>query len=90
MPTDDLPELDPEQQNRIKSMAESCRYLKTKTNLDFSTIMTEVQKDYQRTMNKIIFDNFYKDPKGMELIPIDLTLPQDELEKPPTPYFGMV
>mgnify|MGYP007088253515 CR=1 FL=1 len=42
MPTDDLPELDPEQQNWIKSMAESCRYLKTKSNLDFSTIMSEV------------------------------------------------
>jgi len=41
-------------------------------------------------MNKIIFDNFYKDPKGMELIPIELTLPQGELEKPLTPYFGMV
>jgi len=42
-------------------MAENCRYLKTKSNIDFPTIIGEVQKDYQRTMNKIIFDNFKKD-----------------------------
>ena len=44
-------------------------------------------------MNKIIFDNFYKDPKGMELIPVELILSsvtQSELEKPAAPYYGMV
>lgn len=75
MPTEDLPDLDTEQQNWIKQMAESGRYLKTKTNLDLGGIMGEVQKDYQWTMNKIIFDYYLHDSRGWELIPIDLTLP---------------
>lgn len=71
-------------------MAESGRYLKTKTNLDLGGIMGEVQKDYQRTMNKIIFDYYLTDSRGRELIPIDLNLPPQEEQVKPTPYYGMV
>ena len=41
-------------------------------------------------MNKIIFDNFLKDPKGMELIPIDLTLPPSDEANKVVPFYGMV
>jgi len=42
MPTDDLPELDTEQVNRIKSMAESGRYLKSHQAVDSAGIIGEV------------------------------------------------
>ena len=57
MPIQDLPELDTEQVNRIKKLSTEVQPLKkSEQSVDPSTILSEVQKDYQRTMNKIIFD----------------------------------
>jgi hypothetical protein len=49
MPNQELPELDSEQVSRILHMATASRYLKP--NIDTSSIMTEVNLDFGKTMN---------------------------------------
>jgi dynein heavy chain len=56
MPTEDMDDLDPEPAMRIFKMATSCRYLKSRTNVETASIMFEVQSDFHRTMNKIVMD----------------------------------
>lgn len=55
MPTDDTPQLSTEQVNRVLSSALNNAALK-QGGADVSNLLSEVNIDYRRTMNKIIFD----------------------------------
>lgn len=55
MPTDDTPQLNTEQVNRVLSSALNAPELK-QPGVDVSGLLDEVNMDYRRTMNKIIFD----------------------------------
>ena len=55
MPTDELSPLDTEQVNRILVLALNTKKLKQNA-LDTTSLLSEVNIDYARTMNKIIFD----------------------------------
>mgnify|MGYP000067473068 CR=1 FL=1 len=55
MPTDDTPQLNTEQVNRVLSSALNTPALK-QPGVDVSGLLDEVNMDYRRTMNKIIFD----------------------------------
>eukprot|EP00163_Fabomonas_tropica_P031149 TRINITY_DN730_c1_g1_i7.p1 TRINITY_DN730_c1_g1~~TRINITY_DN730_c1_g1_i7.p1 ORF type:complete len:4213 (+),score=1156.03 TRINITY_DN730_c1_g1_i7:1002-12641(+) len=76
MPTDEIPPLDSTQIKRIMSSALNVKRLKGKR-LDTSMLVKEINKDYARTMNKIIFDMNYKDPNQADLF--------DSLALPPLP-----
>jgi len=62
MPTDEIQPLDNEQVNRILLLALSTKKLK-QCALDTTSLLNEVNIDYGRTMNKIIFDVNLKDPQ---------------------------
>jgi dynein heavy chain len=61
MPTDEIAPLDTEQVNRILQLALNTKKLKQNA-LDTTSLLNEVNIDYARTMNKIIFDVNLKDP----------------------------
>ena len=88
MPTQEIPELDQYQVSRICSLALYSRAFKNKAALDTSSLIAEVNRDFARTMNKIIFDKHIKS-KGRELIAGNLSLPP---EPPPkqVPYFALI
>jgi hypothetical protein len=72
-------------------MAKSSRYLKSRENVDHLAILTDVNLDFNRTMNWIIMEKTMEKSADQlkDMIPANLTLPP----KPPmkdTPYFGMV
>lgn len=79
MPTDELQELDSEQTNRIQNMANKRGNISTQS---VSNMMTEVGKNYCRTMNKeilhkSIFENKEEDENSnKELIQVDLKFPE--------------
>ena len=88
MPTEDLYELDSEQISRIKNMAEN-RQAQSKEaqgkdsgkdgagKLKMSDqLLAEINKNYARTLNKIILDKARENPEGKEIIDIDFTLPE--------------
>jgi len=76
MPQQGLHELDTEQQFRILSMATENKAFKDK-NIDKTNIMTEVQMDFGRTMNQIVFENFMQlsPEESKDMIPHGLTMP---------------
>jgi len=77
MPTDELQELDSEQTNRIQHMANRQNSL---DGGNLSNMMSEVSKNYSRTMNKeilhkSIFEKKPEDENTKELINVDLKFP---------------
>lgn len=66
MPTDGVQPLDSEQVNRILLLALNTKKLKQNA-LDTTSLLNEVNIDYGRTMNKIIFDVNLKDPNQAAL-----------------------
>lgn len=66
MPTDEISQLDTEQVNRILLLAVNTKKLKANA-LDATSLLNEVNIDYARTMNKIIFDVNLKDPSNASL-----------------------
>ena len=56
MPFEELPEPDTEQRSRIQKMAMASRALRTRTTIDQTGILSEVIRDYRRTMNQIIME----------------------------------
>ena len=56
MPFEELPEPDTEQRARIQKMAMASRALKSRTQIDQTGILSEVIRDYRRTMNQIIME----------------------------------
>jgi hypothetical protein len=61
MPTDNIQPLDTEQVNRVLVLALNTKKLKQNA-LDTTSLLNEVNIDYARTMNKIIFDVNLRDP----------------------------
>jgi len=61
MPVDELEGLDTEQANRILQLAQSTPQLAA-SKIDTSALLHEVNMEYARTMNKIIFDAALNDP----------------------------
>ena len=51
MPFEELPEPDTEQRARIQKMAMACRELKNRSSIDHNGILSEVIRDFRRTMN---------------------------------------
>jgi dynein heavy chain len=57
--------------------------------MDTISLISEVNKDFQRTMNKIIFETFLEEQKGCDFYPTELKLPPKG-DKKDIPYFGMI
>jgi len=75
------------QVNRILSMTQNTKSLRGKSSADTTTLLNEVNKEFAKTMNNIIFDKHLNE-KGRDLITGPLSLPDKE-EKGETPYFAM-
>ena len=87
MPTEDLCQLDSEQVNRIMSSAMSASQLHQNT-VDTSQLLNEVNMDYVRTMNSIIFKSCQAD-QSMSHVWDSLRLPPKDLQRK-APQFGVV
>ena len=74
--------------NRILSLTQNTKALRGKSSSDTTTLLSEVNFDFAKTMNKIVFDKHLKE-KGSELITGNLRLPQAPPPKP-VPFFGMI
>lgn len=88
MPTEEIHTLDSDQKARLVLKASGFKGMQKKINPENSPLVAEVNLDFARTMNKIIFDKHMKE-SGRDLIANNLTLPP----APPTreaPVFGMI
>lgn len=88
MPLQDLSELDSEQKKRLEALAKTSK-LKDK---DTTSLIMEVNQDYERTMNKIIFDRYLETTTELddqELYPKNLMLPDMDQNKE-VRYYGMM
>lgn len=88
MPTDEIAPLDTEQVNRILLLALNTTKLKQNA-LDTTSLLNEVNIDYARTMNKIIFDVNLKDPNQVMLRDM-LQMPETKEEKKTCSHLGVV
>ena len=69
-------------------MTQNTKTLRGKSSADTTTLLNEVNADFAKTMNNIIFDK-HLNQKGTNLITGQLHLPPPT-EKQPTPYLGMI
>jgi len=88
MPTHQIPEIDNDQINRVLSLTQNTKALRGKSSSDTTTLLSEVNFDFAKSLNKIIFDKHMKD-KNSELISSNLRLPPDPAPKE-KPYFGLI
>ena len=88
MPKHQIPEVDNNQVGRVLTMTQNSKGLRGKSSSDTTTLLNEVNIDFAKTMNKIIFDK-HLCAKGTNLITGELQLPEAPAEKA-TPYFGMI
>ena len=88
MPKHQIPEIDNYQVNRILSMTQNTKTLRGKSSADTTTLLNEVNADFAKTMNNIIFDKHLNE-RGTNLITGELHLPPPT-EKKATPYLGMI
>jgi dynein heavy chain len=93
METRNLSALGEDQKTRLKKGIEKISYLKLETKL-IDDLLTELNTNYQRTTNKIIFDKFYFSPQGSDLIINNLKLPSNIINNPDvrtkeSRYFGL-
>ena len=88
MPKHQIPEIDNYQVNRILAMTQNTKTLRGKSSADTTTLLNEVNADFAKTMNNIIFDKHLNE-KGTNLITGKLVLPPPK-EKTQTPYMGMI
>jgi len=65
MPTEDIPPLTVEQVNRMLAFALNTKKLKDKL-MDTSQLINEINIEYARTMNKIIFDDSMQRPQAAQ------------------------
>jgi dynein heavy chain len=65
MPTDDVPPLTVEQVNRVLGFALNSRKLRDKL-MDTSQFISEINIEYARTMNKIVFDDSMQRPEAAQ------------------------
>ena len=87
MPTEEIPDLSTKQINKMFTQAIDIRSFNEKSNIDGQALVGEINIDFARTMNKIIFDK-HMNSKGKELIGGTLMLPPEI--KPPRKYNGMI
>lgn len=88
MPTHQIPEIDNDEVNRILSMTQNTKQLRGKSSSDTTTLLSEVNFEFAKTMNKIIFDK-HLDTNGPNLISGPLTLPAAK-PKQTAPFMGMI
>lgn len=88
MPIHEIPELDHEKIDRILIKTQNTKALRGKSSAD-TTLLNEINFDFAKTMNKIIFDKHLKEKGANGLITDSLTLPQ-ETPAELTQYFGMI
>lgn len=88
MPTHQIPEIDNNEVNRILGMTQNTKQLRGKSSSDTTTLLSEVNFEFAKTMNQIIFDKHLK-ASGPNLITGPLTLPEEK-KKEETPYYGMI
>ena len=74
MPKHQIPEVDNYQVNRILAMTQNTKTLRGKSSADTTTLLNEVNVDFAKTMNNIIFDKHLYE-KGNDLITGPLQLP---------------
>ena len=65
MPTEDVPPLTVEQVNRVLGFALNSRKLRDKL-MDTSQFISEINIEYARTMNKIVFDDSMQHPEAAQ------------------------
>jgi dynein heavy chain len=89
MPISDLNELESEQKKRLEQLSKT----KKLQNMETTALILEVNNDYARTMNKIIFDRFIEDNQNemnnRDLFPVQLTLPSTKNDHE-VPEMGMM
>lgn len=56
MPKHQIPEIDAYQVNRILTMTQNSKALRGKSSADTTTLLNEMNVDFAKTMNKIVFD----------------------------------
>jgi dynein heavy chain len=88
MPTHQIPEIETDKVNRVLSMTQNTKQLRGKSSSDTTSLLSEVNVDFAKTMNKIIFDK-HLDNNGPLLISGPLVLPKKK-EKEQAPYMGMI
>ena len=88
MPAEELGGLDAEQVNRVLSRAISTNAMR-ENEFDTSTLLNEINVDYSRTMNKIIFDANMLIPENKHIVET-LTLPSIEKKTTKVPEKGVV
>jgi len=88
MPIHEIPELDHEKIDRILIKTQNTKALRGKSSAD-TTLLNEINFDFAKTMNKIIFDKHLKEKGSNGLITDSLTLPP-ETPAELTQYFGMI
>ena len=87
MPTDEIPELSNEQITKMITQAMTARSFRGKSRLDTQSLINEVNTDFAKIMNKIIFDRHIAST-GKEIIGGTLMLPPPESKK--SRYYGMI
>lgn len=88
MPIHEIPELDHMKINRILILTQNTKALRGKSSAD-TTLLCEINFDFAKTMNKIIFDKHLKEKGSSGLITGNLSLPPEKTKKS-APYFGMI
>ena len=88
MPTHQIPEISNDQVNRMLSMTQNTKQLRGKSSSDTTALLSEVNFEFAKTMNKIIFDK-HMVASGPNLIAGPLELPKEK-KKEETPYYGMI
>lgn len=74
MPKHQIPEVDVDQVNRVLSMTQNSKALRGKSSADTTSLLSEVNANFAKTMNKIIFDKHITG-KNNNLITGKLELP---------------
>jgi dynein heavy chain len=88
MPTDEIQPLDTEQVNRILLLAVNTKKLKQNA-LDTTSLLNEVNIDFARTMNKVVFDASLQLPNSAALSQLE-HLPSQTQAQPEAPYLAVV
>ena len=89
MPIDDLEPLEPSQLERIRDLSINTNcLLENEESLNVSSVVQEVNTDYSRTLNRIVFDINLRDPAQAPLFQgVSMPTPQPP---PPVPQFAQV
>jgi dynein heavy chain len=94
MPRADVNVMDTEQRNRLFNNAnEPKRLIKSPSRKNLSStfeenLKTEAASEYERTMNKIIFNTYFEEANPDLYKPFHIEIPEEV--KPPVPYFGII